>query len=199
MKEKLYLIILPLLIILLSSCLSVTTVLEHKASGSGTLTLDYRISKKAAGIQKDAHSGKNLIPLPVNEADFNETASLNPGVSLRNFSETEDSHYVYIQADLEYETLDDLEPFLGIPVDYSRSGDVNRLVLTFLDPDTQLDAESKAILGSLFAEDRLVFEMSFPSAVRSSTYGSIDGRTVAFESALVDLYGDSGFVWAVEW
>ena len=200
MKLKVYRNILPLfLLVLLSSCLSVTTVLEHKASGSGTLTLDYRISKKSAGIQKDALGTKNLIPLPVNETDFLEMAASLSGISVRGYEDSEDSNYIYIQADIDYESLDDLGAFLGIPVNYSETGLSKRLVMTFFDSDTELDPESRAILASLFADDKLVFEMRFPSSVRSSTYGGIDGRTVTFETPLADVYEGDGFIWSVEW
>ena len=199
MKMKVYQKILPLLLmLLLSSCLSLTTVLEHKSSGSGTLTLDYRISKKSAGIQKDALTSENLIPLPLNEVDFQEIAASQPGLSVEGYSESEDSDYIYIQAELDYESLDDLEAVLGIPVDYSE-GAVNRLEMTFYESENEMDPESIAILESLFAEDQLIFEMTFPSAVRSSNYGKVDGRSVSFETALTDVYRDGSFIWTVEW
>jgi len=199
MKSKVLLISVILTTLLFSSCLSVTTGLVHQSSGSGKVSLDYRIDRKAAGIQKDSVTEENLIPLPVNRADFEELTSLIPGVSLASYSETEDRDYISINAELDYQDLNDLGQFFGFPVEYTTEGNTDILVLGIFEGDAPLDSRTLSIINSLFSEDTLTFELTFPRNIRSSSFGDVSGRTVRFSIALPDVYKRDNFIWTIEW
>ncbi len=199
MKSKVLLLGLICTALLFSSCLTLTTGLVHQSSGAGRISLDYKISKKAAGIQKDSVTGENLIPLPVNRSDFEELAAVTPGISLESFSESEDTDSVTISAGLNYQSLNDLAQFFGFPVDYSSSGNTETLVLSIYKPEGTPDTKTLSIINSLFADDVLTFEMTFPRNIRSSSFGEISGRTVRFSIPLPDVYKRDDFVWTLEW
>lgn len=200
MKSKIMrLFILLLLSLFLSSCLSLKSGLAHEGSGSGNFSLEYRLNKKAIGIQRDSVNNKNLIPLPLNRNDFDEITALDPGITLLSFSETEDINYVYIEAEVEYESLNNLSSFLGFPIEFISNGNLDTLTLKIYDAVAPVSEDTQLILDSVFADDTLNFEFSFPRNIRSSTYGSIDGRTVTYEISLPALYKQSGFIWTLEW
>ncbi|MDC7235274.1 MAG: hypothetical protein PQJ58_18725 [Spirochaetales bacterium] len=200
MKTKsLQLTILLLLSLFLSSCLTITSGLNHESSGSGSLSLDYQLNKKAVGIQKDSISGGNLIPLPLSRNDFDEIAAVNPGITLRSYSESEDSDSVYISTELDYENLSDLSDFFGFPVEVTTQGNISTLTLKIYEADTPVSSETQSILDSVFSDDSLQFEFTFPRNIRNSSYGSVNGRTVTYEISLPEVYRQSGFVWILEW
>ncbi|MDC7239508.1 MAG: hypothetical protein PQJ50_04010 [Spirochaetales bacterium] len=182
-----------------SSCLSLNSSVNHQRSGAGSLNLDYRLNKKAVGIQKDSVTGSNLIPLPLNETDFQQISSAVPGITLRSFSETEDSDYVYITAALDYQSLDDLARLLGISIDYEYEGTRGTMTLRIYESDSPVDSNTMAVLDSVFADDSLEFEFTLPAAVDSSNYGTINGRTVSYKVNLPDIYRQDDFIWTMEW
>lgn len=200
MKSKIMrLFILLLLSLFLSSCLSLKSGLNHQGSGSGSFSLEYRLNKKAIGIQKDSVNNKNLIPLPLSRNDFDEISALEPGITLGSFSETEDVDYVYIEAELEYQSLNDLSIVLGFPVEFTSNGNLNTLTFKIYDAETPVSSDSQSILDSVFADDTLSFEFTFPRNIRNSSYGTVNGRTVTYEISLPALYRQSGFIWTLEW
>ncbi|MBF9015040.1 MULTISPECIES: hypothetical protein [unclassified Oceanispirochaeta] len=200
MKSKLLrLFILFLLSLFLSSCLSLTSGLSHQNSGAGSLSLEYRLNKKAIGIQKDSINSSNLIPLPLSRNDFDEMTAQAPGITLRSFSETEDSDYVYIETEVNYESLNDLSSFLGFPIEFSSSGNLDTLVLKIYEAEAAVSSDTQSILDSVFVDDTLSFEFSFPRNVINSSYGAVNGRTVTYEISLPDVYRQSGFIWTLEW
>lgn len=200
MKSKLLrLFILFLLSLFFSSCLSLTSGLSHQNSGAGSLSLEYRLNKKTIGIQKDSINSSNLIPLPLSRNDFDEMTAQVPGITLSSFSETEDSDYVYIETEVNYDSLNDLSSFLGFPIEFSSSGNLDTLVLRIYEAEAAVSSDTQAILDSVFADDTLSFEFSFPRNIRSSSYGAVNGRTVTYEISLPDVYRQSGFIWTLEW
>jgi hypothetical protein len=193
------LILLTLLMVSLSSCLTIMTGLDHSSSGAGRLSLDYRINKKAAGVQKDSVTSENLIPLPVKRSDFDELAALYPTVTIRTYSEREDTEFIYIETELEYQDINDLSLFLGFPIEFSTAGNLSILTMHIFDGNGPLDRETLSIIDSLFSEDKLSFELTFPRALQSSNYGSINGRTVNFDISIPDVYRQNSLIWTVEW
>jgi len=200
MKSKLLrLFILFLMSLFFSSCLSLTSGLSHQNSGAGSLSLEYRLNKKAIGIQKDSINGSNLIPLPLSRNDFDEMTAQVPGITLSSFSETEDSDYVFIETEVNYESLNDLSSFLGFPIEFSSSGNLDTLVLKIYEAEAAVSSDTQSILDSVFADDTLRFEFSLPRNIRNSSYGAVNGRTVTYEISLPDVYRQSGFIWTLEW
>jgi len=189
------------LVLFLSSCLSVTTDMTLRDSGAGRLQLDYRLNKMAAGIQKDSLKDRNLIPLPVNEQDFVDTAALVPGITLRNYSYREDSEYIYISSQLDFSSTADLTTFLGFPVVLDTAGGTSRLVMRLFEQEEPVSPETRDILASLFADDSLDFRLTLPGAVTSTSHGSVEGngRTVAYTVPIPEVYSSSSFIWTVEW
>ncbi len=190
-----------LMIFSLTSCLTLNTRLEHGSSGSGKLFLEYRLDKKAIGVQKNALGDTALIPLPVNRSDFEQNALLFSEIVLKNYEEREDESYVYIKAELDYQNLDELCRFLNIPGNHKSSGTENSLTFTFLEPGTKLDADTLNIIEALFADDSLKFDFSFPDNIKSSTYGKVTGNQVSYQTSLNSVYekGAEGFVWTISW
>jgi len=200
MKSKiLWPSLLMILSLFLSSCLSVTSSLSHQSSGAGSLSLEYRLNKKAVGIQKDSINGRNLIPLPLSRADFDEIVSVSPGIALQSYSESEDIDYVYIETEIDYENLNDLGSFLGFPVEFTSTGNTDTLVLKIYEAETAVSSETQSILDTVFTDDTLRFEFSFPRNIQNSSFGTVSGRTVSYEISLPELYRQNGFVWTLEW
>ncbi len=185
----------------LSSCLTVNSDLRISGQGRGSLVLDYRVSKKAAGIQRDSTPDGRLIPLPLNQNEFRQKADALSGLSITSLSSSEDPNYIYIESVISFDTLQDLSSFLGIPMRIMQEGDVTRLSVTLADPEYPVSLESRNIISSVFDDDTLSLSLTVDGTVTSVNRGQTgpNGRGALFSGDLEDLYGSSGFIWEVEW
>ena len=199
--NKHFIILLIVLTFSLSSCLTINSDLRISGPGRGSLVLDYRVSRKAAGIQRDSAPEGRLIPLPLNQNEFRQKADSLSGLSVSSLSSSEDPNYIYIESVISFDTLQDLSTFLGIPMEIIQDGNVTRLSVTLADPGNPVSLESRNIISSAFDDDTLSLSLTVDGTVTSVNKGETgpNGRGAVYSGDLMDLYGSSGFIWEVEW
>ena len=102
----------PLLFLfLLSSCLGINADIVLNRNGSGTIALEYHISKSLDSLGKlDGNERWNTIP--VGRADFERTLDRLPEIKLLSFSSKEDEKNIIIAAKMEFANLQGLLAFL---------------------------------------------------------------------------------------
>ena len=97
--------------LLLSSCFGLNMDIALNQNGSGTLSLEYRISKSLDSIGKlDGNERWNTIP--VGKADFERTLARLPEMKLLSFSSGEDEKNVIISSKMEFSSISGLLAFL---------------------------------------------------------------------------------------
>ncbi|OQY33091.1 MAG: hypothetical protein B6241_09095 [Spirochaetaceae bacterium 4572_59] len=189
------------LISLFSSCLTVNADLSIQPDGSGKITMDYRVSKKAIGFQKDSPAGARLITLPVNRQELDKTTAGIDGISILNVIDREDREYNYINSEFNFSSFRTLSKYCGIPIELNLIGDISQLTMEFFEQDQAVSRETTTYLSSFYNEDYLHFVISVPGTIQNSTYGLIspNGRTVEYRISLQDLYSRNQFIWVLEW
>ena len=99
------------LFFLLSSCFGLNMDIALRQNGSGTLTLEYRISKALDALGRlDGNERWNTIP--VGRADFMRTLDRLPEMKLLSYSSKEDEKNLLITAKMEFRTIQGLMAFL---------------------------------------------------------------------------------------
>lgn len=201
MKRNTWYLFSIVMISLLSSCLTVDSDLTIQPDGSGNITMDYRVSKKVMGFQKDSPAGDRLITLPFTREEFNNTIAGIDGISNLNVNDREDPEYNYIDCDFNFTSLRTVSLFCGIPIELNQIGDTYQMTMEFFEHDLALSRETSTYLSSFYKDDYLHFVISVPGSILNSSYGLIspNGRTVEYRISLQDLYSRNQFIWLLEW
>jgi hypothetical protein len=193
------------LLLLLQGCIGVESTLRIAADGSGTVTLDYRISQFVTKLGT-AQGERGKIPLPVTADDFREAVSRSPGVALvGEVRTTEDEDDIHVQATLRFDRIESLSEVPGLdtmPIALTREGETwtLRQVITAGANGGPIDAESREMVQALFGDYALTFVVEAPAAVRSASLGVVSGRTVRYSVAMADLLAmDEQTVLEVVW
>ena len=110
MKPKLLVAIFPL-VFLLNSCLGFNVDIILNQNGSGTIDLEYHISKTLDSLGKlDGNERWNTIP--AGRADFERTLDRLPEIKLLSFSSKEDAKDLVISVKMEFASIRGLLAFL---------------------------------------------------------------------------------------
>ena len=130
MKHKYFFTFLLIIPIFFSSCFGVSTEIILNQNGTGTVLLEYQISRPLDSLGKlDGNERWNTIP--VGKADFERTIDRFQDLKLLSFSSKEDEKNVKISAKLEFSSIKGLLAFLdasGLHSSFSgdsRSGNIN--------------------------------------------------------------------------
>ena len=131
-KKTPFLIILS---VLFCSCFGVKADITLNQNGSGSLTLEYHISKSLDSLGKfDGNERWNTIP--VGKADFERTIDRLPDMKLISFSSKENNKDLVITVKMEFLNIESLLSFLdaqGHRSDFSGDAGSGRLVLILND------------------------------------------------------------------
>ena len=99
------------ILVLASSCFGVTMDIALNQNGTGTISLEYRISKELDSLGKlDGNERWNTVP--VGKADFERSLSRLPEIKLLSFSSTEDAKDVIVSTKIAFSNINGLLAFL---------------------------------------------------------------------------------------
>jgi hypothetical protein len=124
--------ILTILLLALCSCIGVNSDVFLKPDGSGTITLEYRISRVLEGLGRQ-DGNERWLTIPVGKADFERTLERLPGIKMLSFSSGEEGPDLVVAVKMEFKNMEALLRFFdstGNRVVCTLEGGVNRLVLT---------------------------------------------------------------------
>jgi hypothetical protein len=185
------------------SCVGTATEIVIRRDGSGTIALEYRISREFESLGK-LDGNERWPPLPVGEADFERTVARVDGLSLRSFTTKTTAKDVIGEVKLDFANLEGLVYFLDISgqqASLSREGGKNRLTLIFKSfPDT--DPELLSLVSSVMEGYSLDFSLTLPGnaelrildgnggVLESPPMGSVavQGTGVSFSSPMAELF-----------
>ncbi|MDR3123722.1 MAG: hypothetical protein LBU16_08105 [Treponema sp.] len=176
---------LPLLCaaLVFSSCVGVSLEIVARQDGSGTIALEYRLSRELEALGK-LDGNERWPAVPVGKADFERSAARIEGLSLRSFSEKTAATDVLYRAQFDFATLEALARFLdgaGQRVSLEREGEENRLALSFNHSAGRVEADEALLelVASSFEGYALDFGVTLPQPPQLRI---ADGRGAPLES-----------------
>jgi hypothetical protein len=159
------------------------------------------MSKQAVGLQRDSSAYGYLIPLPVSETLFQERSNSLSGITINSLNSSEDLNHISIQANINFDSIQDLSRFLGIPMEMEQTSETTRLAIFLFDQDEPVSQETREMVESLSREDILFFSVIVPGSIVSTTYGDVTSgqRRVTHSLPLSELFDRTSYIWNLEW
>jgi hypothetical protein len=191
--------------IALFSCISIDTEIELKQDGSGTVRLSYTVDKMLVDVGS-FDDGSSVIPLPVDEENFRISAAAVPGLSMNSFSQDENDTEIYIDAVLDFSSVEALNTFISAAEDsivyVSEDGKSVYRHTIFRAPEGGTDEETLAFADSFFSDYELSFRLKSPAAIQSVNRGSIGDEpdSAHYRIPLNELLRtEETIIWEVSW
>jgi hypothetical protein len=182
------------LIVLLSSCIGIKNSVQFNRDGSGTVTMEYRISK----MLTEMGEGSSDAPLPLSQDDLKEAVSENPNLELKSVEQWDDEKDVYISAVIGFQKVNeftDVESFAAMPMSLEKQGGefVYRQLIsegnTEGEEEAELDEETKKTMEAFFEGYELSFTVVAPSEITYHSLGDLaaDRRSVTYSIPLLEM------------
>jgi hypothetical protein len=142
------LLVLPLVVLTLSSCFGVSLDISVKNDGSGRANLEYRFSRQLESLGRlDGNGRWNIIP--TGEADFRRGLARSADPALVSFSAKDEGGDIVNRAEIEFKSPAALVSFLdagGRRALAGREGGKNKLRLTLHEGTENADPELLSLL-----------------------------------------------------
>jgi hypothetical protein len=153
------------IVMLLSSCIGVNADIVLRANGSGSATLEYRVSRLLEGLGKlDGNSNWPIIP--TGRADIERTVKRIDGLKLVSFSAKEDERDALYTIKLDFADTEALVHFLdatGQRATLTRDGAKTRLSLTLTGGFPYTDPDLLALFTTVSAPYSIALSFSTPT------------------------------------
>lgn len=193
-KKSVFIAFSVLIIVSLSSCIGVNSNVSIRQNGSGTIQLEYRLSRMFEALGKLDGNEKQL-PLPVGRTDFERTVNRVPGLALTAYSTSQDEKDLLVKAELSFTSLDALVGFLdaaGQDVRLVSDGGNRTMGLVLVRGIKHVDADLESLVKTLFAGYTIDMRFNFPATPTVSTVGNIGqaavtGTSARYTSPVTDL------------
>ncbi|MCL1955467.1 MAG: hypothetical protein FWF61_06040 [Brevinematales bacterium] len=159
-----------LFLLIFNSCIGLSMDIQMRKDGSGKISMEYRVSKKAEAIGK-FDGNENWPIVPVGRADFERSIARIPDIRIASFSSSERQPDVITDVTLEFDNPQALLKFLdpsGTKAHYNEG----RLDITLLEADLKYDTDLLDLVRQVSAG--YSFTVSF-SADSNSTMTITDG------------------------
>jgi hypothetical protein len=162
---KISLIAICSFLLVFCSCIGVSVDIAFNQKGSGTVAVEYRISKALDALGKlDGNERWNTIP--VGKADFERTMDRIPGMKLTSFSSKENKNDLIINAKMEFEDLNSLMFFLdssGLRSSFSGDAHSGRLFLALNEAKAKNNAALEKLIAEISEPYSVKLSMGFPN------------------------------------
>ena len=149
---------------LLSSCLGISAEIRLNNNGSGTIDLQYQVSKSLDSLGRlDGNERWHTIPL--GRADFERTLERLPDLKLLSFSSTEDERNINFSVRMEFSSIQGLMAFLDAGGNRSRfTGDhrSGSIFLTLSEGRGEISPNLDSLLSGISQGYNVRLGMRFP-------------------------------------
>ncbi|AEJ19633.1 hypothetical protein [Gracilinema caldarium] len=183
-----------LVVLSFTSCIGLNSTVTIRQNGSGTIQLEYRLSRMFEALGKLDGNEKQL-PLPVSRTDFERTLSRVPGLTLNSYSLSQDQKNVIVKAELAFANLEALMGFLdasGQSVKLISEGDNRVMSMVLVKGIKNVDKDLENLVHTIFTGYTIDVRFTYPSPPLVSASGKIGqatvtGTTVRYTSSVSDL------------
>lgn len=165
-KKGMFVLIALTALFALSSCIGLDSDVVVRENGSGTIRLEYRLSRMFEALGKLDGNEKQL-PLPVGRTDFERTVNRIPGLSLGSYSTTQNEKDMVIKAELAFSNLDALMGFLDATGQSARltADNASRTInLTLVSGIKNVDKDLENLVRTVFSGYTVDLRFTVPSA-----------------------------------
>jgi hypothetical protein len=190
-------------VLLLNSCIGISSAITLSRDGSGTMQLIYRIPLSLESLGK-LDGNEKWLTVPVGRADFERTLDRLPGMRMRSFSSKPEGKDLITRVGLEFDDIESLAGFLdatGQGVSLIREQGAVRLSFILSGGTAGADPELLSLVSSLSAGYEMEFIFSAPEEAAITLYSGegkpIDsfpggdmtprGKQVSFKVPMADL------------
>jgi hypothetical protein len=177
------------LLVCLSSCLAVKADIALNADGSGTLSMEYRMSLRLKTLGEQ-DGNERWYPLPAGRADFERTLQRLPGLKLLSFSAKEDEKDLTVTASLSFAGPSALTAFL----DAYGEGAVytpGRLLLTLREGGGTGNRELESLLAEISSGYPVEIRLSLPGEGTLAVLDRSGGPASPVQEAGIEAKGKS--------
>jgi hypothetical protein len=198
-----------------SSCLGIASDTVIRRDGSGTMTLEYRISRELESLGK-LDGNERWLPLPAGKADLDRTAARIEGLTLSSFSTKTTEQDIINKAKLDFTNLNALVRFLdgtGQRAVLVREGEKTGLTLSFGGSSGTIDGDLLTLASAALKPYSLEFGLTLPGEpvlrILDGNGGVLDmphagtlsvrGTRVAFSSPMADLLSSTPVTLELLW
>ena len=98
-------------LIFLNSCIGLKADIAVRQEGSGTIELEYRLSRLAESLGR-LDGNAEWLTIPIGRADFERTVARVDGLSMRSFSSRNEGNDIVNTVKLEFDSVETLVRFL---------------------------------------------------------------------------------------
>jgi hypothetical protein len=188
----------------LSSCVGISADVRIGADGSGSVSLEYRVSRLVESMGK-LEGGERWLPLPFDRPSFERAVRELGGLSLRDFSSRADETDRTVSATVAFADPPALARFLaasGRPASFAAGGGARTVSLTLSEGGGPLDPDLRRLTDALFAGYAVDLRFFLPAAPSATGGGTVDGaaRSVSFSAPVTGiLAAEKPLAWSVSW
>ncbi|MDR2028198.1 MAG: hypothetical protein LBP93_01525 [Treponema sp.] len=203
-------LVLLLVMGILGSCLGISSEIAIGRDGSGTITLEYRISRMVESLGK-LDGNERWLPVPVGQADFERTIARIEGLTMDSFSSKSTDEDIINTVKLAFANREALVRFLdatGQRASWEAGPGGNRLTLSLGGGAGVQNQELLRLAAALTEGYSLRFSLSLPGSAALSLRdsqgrvlenppaGTIESRggRVVFSSPMADMLSLTGAV-----
>lgn len=190
-------------VLFLSSCIGIKSDVRINKDGSGTINLEYTISRMVETMGK-LDGNADQLPLPVSRADWDRTTARIPGLTVTSFSSNRNEQTVGVKAELAFASTDALMGFLdstGRSATLSKDNGSNVLVLRLSEGGGPLDQDLEKLVKTVFKGYTIDMSFTLPTVptlafVNGSLQplpsspagkGSVTQDTAVFDAPVADI------------
>jgi hypothetical protein len=157
--RKLIIFLVPVMLFL-NSCIGIKADINLAKNGSGSIKLEYRVSLLVQSLGV-LDGNEKWHTIPVGRADFDRTLARLPGLRLTSFSETQTGGDIIDKAEIEFDKIESLLPFLdaGGKARFSSDQGKNRLSLNLSEGYAERDPDLAALVQEV--SEGYTVEISF--------------------------------------
>ncbi|MDR3303036.1 MAG: hypothetical protein LBS86_01350 [Treponema sp.] len=173
-------------VLLLSSCIGVTADIVLRANGSGSIALEYRVSRMLEELGK-MDGNKSWPIIPTGRADIERTVKRIEGLTLRSFSVKEGPQDLIYTMQLDFANLEALIHFLdatGNHATLTRDGAKTMLSLTLTGSVASVDPDLLTLFTMMSAPYSIALSFSAPTDA-SLSLSSAKGAPLDLSGATV--------------
>lgn len=200
----------------LNSCIGLRSDISFRRDGSGTISLEYRISRELASLG-ELEANAPWPAVPVGREDFERTVARVPGLNLESYRSGDEEAGRIIRVKLGFASPGALAAFLdasGVKARFVHEGGENRLSLTLgatLGTEAPADPALADLAVTAFQGYDCRWSFSLPKAGRFSLTGASgrelglpagwtlqDGKAAVFSAPMGELLG-RGVVLELVW
>lgn len=201
--KKLRLLCPILLSLVCMSCIGIDTVINFDPDGGGDILMKYRISNMIADLGQSDDS--DILPFPVNERDFKESAAKIRGLTFRSYNREESADDIIITAGFSFDDTDALCALINSgnssSLEITKKGDRTYFKqILFNGAEGKISKDTLDIVRGLFSSYSVSTELDLPSEALTLSGGKADRKKCSVVYSIDEIFSSEGpVVWEVVW